>query len=197
MSFPEPRDTVPPTLSTDEFTLRPITAEDAARDFAALMDTRENLRLWSQSTWPEDDFTIEQNRADLAGMEARFGKGRAFDFTVLDPTGEECLGCVYIFSTAAKFLQSVTVTRLGDYDWNDVDGVVYFWVRGTVEDSSFDARLLATLRDWFDREWPFTSPVFVVSESFAQQIELFDGTDLRPSFEFRKGDGPGKFIAYG
>jgi hypothetical protein len=33
---------------------------------AAVMASREALRVWSDSTWPEDDFTLEQNLAEVA-----------------------------------------------------------------------------------------------------------------------------------
>jgi len=40
----------PPELKTEEFALRPIVVDDTEMDYAAVMETREHLRLWRQST---------------------------------------------------------------------------------------------------------------------------------------------------
>lgn len=146
MSIADPEKPVPAGLSTAEFVLRPIVADDASRDHAAVMETREYLRLWEQSTWPEDDFTVEANRKDLVGLEQRHAERRAFTFTVLDPGGAECVGCLYVFPTSASFLAKSTVTPVGDDEWVDVDAVIYFWVRLTRMDIGMDERLLAALR---------------------------------------------------
>ena len=61
MSILESSEPVPAALRTGEFALRPITTDDAERDYAALMETRELLRLWEQSTWPADDFHSRSN----------------------------------------------------------------------------------------------------------------------------------------
>jgi RimJ/RimL family protein N-acetyltransferase len=103
VSFADPSEPVPAELRTDEFVLRPIRATDAELDYRAVMETREYLRLWEQSTWPADDFTVDANREDLVGLEERHDAHRAFTYTVLDPDGVECLGCVYV--TSERFTQ--------------------------------------------------------------------------------------------
>src|SRR5215218_4357264 len=84
-------------LRTDEFLLRPIRESDAELDYDAVMESREFLRLWEQSTWPEDDFTVEANRADMAKLERRHAEGESFTYTVMNLEETRCLGCVYIF----------------------------------------------------------------------------------------------------
>jgi len=188
---------VPAGLTTAEFVLRPIVAGDAANDHAALMETRDELRLWEQSSWPEDDFTVEANRDDLAGLEARHNDRRALTYTVLDPAGGECLGCVYVFPTGASFLEKATVTPVGDDAWAEVDLVVYFWVRRSRMATAMDERLLAALRAWFADEWDAEKVVFVVSELFAQQVELIRRTDLALQFELVEPQKPGRFLVFG
>ncbi len=34
-------------------------------DFQAVMASKKDLRIWSNSTWPEDDFSSESNKEDL------------------------------------------------------------------------------------------------------------------------------------
>ena len=103
---------VPARLRADEFLLRPITAADAARDHEAVMESRQELRLREQSSWPADTFTVEEEAEDLADLERRHLERRAFTYTVLDPHGPGCLGCVYLFPTTATFLTRAAVTAV-------------------------------------------------------------------------------------
>lgn len=187
----------PERLATGEYVLRPITVDDAALDHAAVMATRDHLRLWEQSTWPEDGFTVADNRADLQRMEARHVAGDAFGYTMVDPGETECLGCVYVFPHDARFLAAADVTPLGDHRWDEIGAVVYFWVRGPRMDDGLDRRLLVDLRRWFADDWPLDRVVFVASEPFVHQVELLAGTDLELRFELREPDKPAPYFAFG
>lgn len=188
---------VPTGLTTAEFVLRPIVADDAEKDHAALMDTREELRLWEQSTWPEDDFTVEANREDLQKLEERHADRRAFTYTVLTPDGEECVGCVYLFPTGASFLAKSTVTAVGEDAWEDVDVVVYFWTRRAQTEKGMDERLLAAVRAWFRDEWKVGRAVFVTNEQFTQQVDMIRRTDLTLRFELVEPGTPGTYLVFG
>jgi hypothetical protein len=188
---------VPAELKTEEFALRPIVADDAEMDYAAVMETREYLRLWRQSTWPEDDFTVEANRKDLIDLEKRHGARRAFTYTVLDPDGTRCLGCVYAFPTGATFLAKSTVTPVGDDEWAEVDAVIFLWARLSQTVMGMDEHLLAALRAWFKDEWKLAKTVYVTSEQFTQQVDLLDRTDLNLKFELLEPGKPGKRLAFG
>ncbi|MCZ2403428.1 N-acetyltransferase [Paenarthrobacter sp. Z7-10] len=188
---------VPAGLRTEEFILRPIVAGDAEKDHGAVMETREHLRLWERSSWPEDDFTVEANREDLLELEKRHTDHRAFTYTVLSPDRTECLGCVYIFPTGASFLAKSTVTPVGHDKWAAVDVVVYFWVRQTQMEKGLDKRLLAALRGWFAQEWMADTAVFVTNEKFTQQVDLFHRTDLNVKFELVEPGKPGKYLIFG
>lgn len=187
----------PPELRTDEFALRPIVADDAELDHAAVMETREHLRSWQLSTWPEDDFTVEANRVDLTDLEERHAANRAFTYTVLDPDGATCLGCVYVFPTSAAFLARSTVTPVGQDTWADVDAVAYFWVRPSQMALGMDERLLSALRAWFADEWNLEKTVYVTSERFTQQVELIARAGLSRMFEIQEPGKPGRHLAFG
>lgn len=191
------RESVPPELRTSEFVLRPITADDAATDHDAVMETREHLRLWEQSSWPEDDFTVEANREDLVDLEERHAAGRAYTYTVQDPLGTESLGCVYVFPTHVTFLAKATVTPVGDDVWADVQAVTYFWVRRSRMETGLDGRLLAELRAWFAEDWKLERTVFVTNEQFTQQVDLIERTDLTRRFELVEPNKTGTYLVYG
>ena len=195
--FGDPTTTVPVELRTDEFLLRPIAADDAEADFAAVVETRDWLRLWEQSTWPDDDFTVEANRADLVGLEERHAQHKAFTYTVVDPHGTDALGCVYLFPTDAKFLARSTVTPVAGESWADVELVAYFWARLSRMETGLDARLLAELRRWLAEDWHLDHVVFVTNEQFTQQVALLDATDLALHFTLVEPEKPGTYLVYG
>jgi hypothetical protein len=197
VSFIDSNNPVPAWLRTEEFVLRPIVAGDTEMDYAAVMETREHLRLWRQSAWPEDDFTVAANREDVVELEQRNVSGRAFAYTVLDPAGTECLGCIYIYGTSAKFLAKSTVIPVGDDQWSDVDAVVFFWVRLSRMETGMDERLLAALRAWFTEEWKLEKTVYVTSEPFTQQVDLLNNTDMTLKFEVLEPGKPQKRLAFG
>jgi hypothetical protein len=195
--FTDSTEPCPATLRTEEFALRPIVADDTEMDYAAVMETREHLRLWRQSTWPEDDFTVESNRKDVVELEQRHAAHRAFTYTVLDPDGARCLGCVYVFPTSATFLANSTVTPVGDDEWADVDAVIFFWARLPQMEMGMDERLLASLRAWFRDEWKLDKTVYVTSEQFTQQVDLLNRTDLNLKFELVEPGKPAKRLVFG
>lgn len=186
----------PKSLKTDAFVFRPITAADAELDYAAVMESREYLRHWEQSTWPEDDFTVADNREDLAKLEKWNAEHMAFTYTVLDPTETECLGCVYIFPTNASIFQKAQIRRVDRTQWDDREAAVYFWVRKSQLGGQKDSVLLETLRKWIDSDWNLSGHVFVTNEQFKQQVQMLEGTDLRLRFEIKEEGKPGKFLAY-
>lgn len=197
MSAVSLREPVPAELGTSEFVLRPVTGDDAAMDHAAVMETREDLRLWEQSSWPEDDFTVEANRKDLVDLEQRHTAGRADAYTVLDPLGSACLGCVYVFPTDATFLAKAMVTPAGADVWADVQAVVYFWARRSRMETGLDGRLLDALRAWFAEAWKLERTVFVTNEQFTQQVDLIERTDLTRRFELVEPGKTGVYLVYG
>jgi hypothetical protein len=195
--FADSTEPTPPELKTEEFALRPIVVDDAEMDYAAVMETREHLRLWRQSTWPEDDFTVEANRQDLIDLEERHAAHRAFTYTVLSPDGTRCLGCVYVFPTDATFLARSTVVPVGEDTWAEVEVVVFFWVRLSQMGLGMDMRLLSALRAWFKEDWKLEKTVFVTSEPFTQQVDLLDRTDLQLMFELLEPGTPGRRLVFG
>jgi hypothetical protein len=172
-------------------------AEDTELDYAAVMETRKSLRLWRQSTWPEDDFTVEANRKDLIDLEQRHAAHRAFTYTVLDPDGTRCLGCVYVFPTSATFLAKATVIPVGDDEWAEVEAVIFFWARLSQIAMGMDERLLAALRAWFEEEWKLEKTVFVTSEQFTQQVDLLERTDLNLKFGLLEPGKPQRRLVFG
>lgn len=195
--MPFPRRSAPSSLVTEAFVLRPIRAEDAEQDYAAVMESKEYLRRWEQTSWPEDDFTVAANRADLIRLEQRHRDGVAYTYTVLDPTGTRCLGCVYVMPRDARFLALSTITPLAEHRWDDVEAAVYLWVRASEQERRTDRALLEHLRTWFAMAWDLRRVVHVTHEDLAQQVALLADAGLAPLFAIEEPGKQGRYLAYG
>lgn len=186
----------PDSLRTDEFLLRPIRAFDAELDYDAVMESREFLRLWEQSTWPEDDFTVEANRADLAKLERRHAEGESFTYTVLNPDETQCLGSVYIFPTSAPMYSRPEISATDGESWAAHEAAVYFWVRKSRLADGLDRRLLEALGPWLAHDWGIAHPLVITNEQFAQQVAMIESAKCRLRFHLRFPNEPGTSLAY-
>ncbi|TMQ73312.1 MAG: ABC transporter permease, partial [Candidatus Eisenbacteria bacterium] len=151
-----PRDArVPRGLRTPRLVLWPLRVDDAALDRDAVMSDPAALRRWSQSTWPADDFTLDENRVDLERHEREHERGMAFTFTVLDPDEARCLGCVYLTPVLGELAGScggaAHPVKLG------------FWVRSSEIAVDLDRHLLEALRGWLRDGWTFDAVVLAIS----------------------------------
>lgn len=140
-----PEDFDPPEgFETPQFIVRPISADDAEKDYEAVMESIDLIHeaLLSDS-WPSETFTLEENRRDLVLKERMFDQRMSFTYTVVTPDESRVLGCVYI-----------NEGRRGP------DAAVFMWVRRSAFEEGLDPVLEESVRDWLDREWPFQWVVY-------------------------------------
>jgi hypothetical protein len=187
---------VPEELRTEDFLLRPLRTTDVELDYEAVMESRAMLRRWAGGSWPGDDFTLEENLSDLELHEREHLDREAFTYTVMNPTGTECLGCVYI-TPLERFLRQGKVSeaelsRVGDYE-----GVVRFWARASRLTDNLDQRLLNALEAWFSREWAFSRVVYRTNENDPRQPQFLarKGYDLLYTIDIP--DRTGRYLIYG
>lgn len=196
MAFTNDDFRVPAELRTDEFLLRPIRAADAELDYEAVMESKAFLRRWEQSSWPEDDFTVDANRADMVKLERRRADGESFTYTVMNPSETHCLGCVYILPTTARLFARSRITALGGAQWSAYEAGVYFWIRQSRLADGLDRRLLDALGPWLAHDWRIEHHLFVTNEQFEQQVAMFEGAGLELRFRLERPNEPGKSLAY-
>jgi len=195
MSFYPQHAQIPDELRTKVFLLRPLRTTDVELDYAALMVSKEMLRRWSQSDWPTDDFTLEDNLKDLKRHEEEHLERKAFTFTVLDSTGSECLGCVYI-NPLARLLEYTKASEDDLAVVNDHESVVAFWVRQPRLSDDLDKRLLKALIDWFKRKWAFSGVAFSTNDQDTRQMCLFDESGLGQRYVLNMPGEAAKFLVY-
>jgi hypothetical protein len=169
--------TIPETLRTEEFLVRPLKATDVELDYDAVITSRAQLLLHSDGRWPRERFTLEENLADLVRHEREHLDRVAFTCTVMNPTETECLGCIYIHPLR-RLLQraGISVEHVPD-----ASAYVTFWIRQSRLPDSLDRRLLQALISWFQTEWAFSQVAFLARKTQVRQIQLFGdiGMQLR------------------
>lgn len=131
-----PEDWDPPVgLEHDRFRLRMLSVRDVDADLEAIL-----ARVTPEGEPdPPQGLTRERNLADLGWHETEFRLRTSFAYTVVSPDESRALGCVYL------------------YPDNEADAQVRLWVRGEAWEDGLDPLLEAAVRNWIDREWPFTN----------------------------------------
>ena len=56
---------IPDELDNASFLLEPLQPEHVQLDYIAVMRSRLFLNRWSMSSWPAENFTLQENQADL------------------------------------------------------------------------------------------------------------------------------------
>jgi RimJ/RimL family protein N-acetyltransferase len=138
-SFVPPGFAAPRALATEQFRLEPLGPQHNDPDYEAWSSSVEHIHRtpgWETSRWP-DDRTPADNLRDLQRHADDFEQRKGFTYTVLDPAGDEVVGCVYIYPAR------------GD----DHDAKVLSWVRASR--AELDAPLWRAVTDWLADEWPF------------------------------------------
>ena len=95
----------PPTsLATDQFHLEPPGPQHNQADHAAWMSSIEHIRSTPgrpDGNWPpRSGMTLEENLADLRRHADDFTQGADFALTVLDPSDDGVVGCLYLYPSA-------------------------------------------------------------------------------------------------
>jgi RimJ/RimL family protein N-acetyltransferase len=176
---------VPDALQTDRFRLEPLTVDHNPLDYAAVMASKDHLRMWSGSAWPADDFTPDENRADLDGHQREHEAREAFTYTVLSAAGDVCLGCIYIKPATVDLLQP-----------ENFDAVVRFWVTPDVRRAGLDEALLAGLRAWLGTSFSFRRVFFHTNTADAAQQRLFERAGLARVGEAEISGRGGRYVFY-
>jgi len=181
MAFHPSGAAVPETRRTERLLLRPLRASDVERDYDAVMESAEQLRLWSQSDWPAPEFTLEENLVDLVRHEREHLEGVAFTYTVLDPAGARCLGCVYVTPPVPELARLLPGAGHAAH--------VGFWVRTSELAGDLEAHLLATLRAWFAEDWAFDRVVFGSVRRNERQAALLEREGLTEVAAYTRANG--------
>ncbi len=140
----------PKELVTSTFCLFPTNQKFYQSDYVAVMNNREMLRIWSQSSWPEDQFTPEENKADLGQHIEDNTNHTAYGYMLYSPDKSRCYGSVYLNPL-------VTIANNYHCTGNEVEILnahharVDCWIID--HDSDLEKEIIASLMEWFKTTW--------------------------------------------
>ena len=140
-----PEDFETPTrLVADELRLEPLGPQHNEADLAAWSSSIEHIRStpgYPDGGWPPaGGMSPEANLGDLTRHAADFEARKGFTFTVLDPSTDEVIGCVYLYPTTST----------------DHDVEVQSWVRA--DRAELDVPLADAVAAWLASDWPWERP---------------------------------------
>ena len=184
----------PRKLVNSEFLLRPLRASDVDLDYDAVMENPEALRLSGGGSWPTDDFTLEANLSDLVIHENEHEDRVAFTYTMMNPSQDRCLGCVYINQLTQTY-RLVETAESGEL--NERQAIVRFWVRQSRVQDDLDWRLLKTLLDWLTDAWSFSDVYMRAHEHDERQNGLLKRAGLKRRLTLELPGCRGHFLVYG
>lgn len=140
-----PSDFSPPEgPRADRFFLRLLTVADAQADYEAVAESRDIIhRVLLSDRWPPAEFTVSDDRREIAWEERQARRRRSFTYAVLSPTGDRILGSVHVNPGVGG-----------------PDAAVFLWVRRTACEEGLASMLERTTRAWISSDWPFQWVVF-------------------------------------
>ena len=188
---------VPDELRTDDLLLRMLTPEHVEMDYEAVMESQEQLRRFSSGSWPTPDFTLAQNLDDLEEHEREHVERVAFTYTVMNPEGTRCEGCVYINPWSQALAHRDINATLDDVAIGDYEAVVTFWGRSSGLERDLDRQLFHGLLHWFENEWSFSKITFMTNDRLERQVALLEEAGLERTYAFGSDTSEMTWLFYG
>ena len=174
---------IPQAHKTTHFVFRPLSPEYTELDYDAFMASKLELRKWSNGTWPRDDFTLDENRADLQRHYEEFQTGKAYAYTVLNPQESRVEGCLYI-DPLTRLIERVEkrhgATRDLTTDVIPNEAHLCFWIRR--DRLADEALLFREVHKWLQDAWRFPQVSYGVYHTNPRQAELFESLGMHPRF---------------
>jgi RimJ/RimL family protein N-acetyltransferase len=171
----------------DGFIVRPLVPSDVVLDYKAVMSSREFLYHWEQDPpYPSEDFTVEDNLADLRQMDEAHRTGTRYTYTVMSTHETEVLGCIYFVPNDDRMYRTAEVTSHDGTDLSSVDATVSFWVRVSTWQNGFERVLLDAILGWLRDGWSLERPVIMTNERLDHQIATIESLGLTRRFEYNR-----------
>lgn len=166
----------------DSFALFKTDVAHAESDYKAVMSSRGSLRLWSQSPWPEDDFTLEQNREDLAHHVQDNLLHTAYGYMIYSPDHSTCYGSVYV-NPLKPVRDGYTTTGDQQRMLETFDARIDYW---TVDDLALELKIeiLKDLREWLRDIWKIR-PMFSARRGMDERLDLYRSAGLKLQADLR------------
>ena len=139
----------PQELKTQDFCLFPTNQDFYLSDYEAVIHSRALLRDWSQSMWPEDDFTPEQNKEDLGHHVQDNIDHTAYGYMIYSLDKKTCFGSVYV-NPLSPIPENYHTTKEEDALLRSHQARIDYWV---IDNPALEEIITKELRIWFKKTW--------------------------------------------
>ncbi|GGL19692.1 hypothetical protein [Deinococcus radiotolerans] len=182
---------VPTAFVTAHVMFRRQQLEDNEGDYDAVMDSRHDLRVWSDSPWPEDGFTREENAADLSMHMGEHDRDEGYGFSIFRTDNRQFLGSLY-FHPVAPFRDHYAPSPHADARLRPLDVRVEYWLRrGT--DAALHQDVLQGVQTWLKRDWWFQGVTFGSRRNMHEQRRRYEAAGLTELTQLVARDGERRF----
>ena len=179
ISLPEP---IPSELIKNQFNFEVLHPKHVALDYLALMKSKDFLRRWSNSPWPEDHFKVEDNLIDLEWHYEEFKEKTAFTYTILNQEKASCLGCIYIRPVSSiPSLSPKVKAKLDPFLF-----FISYWVITDIRKTQLENEIFIAIRDWLLSEWKFQLVLFVSNTQIPEQNEIYRNNQMELFWELEE-----------
>jgi hypothetical protein len=158
-------------LVTTDFVLHRQRPSDNELDFEAVMTSKQMLRQWSDSEWPEDDFRLEQNAQDIADHIADHEANSDFGFSIFTPSEDRLLGSLYL-NAVGPLLENYPTDPETLANLLACDVRVEYWLRAGIG-PAFEMRFVRAVIEWLKDTWWFERPVFGTRKDMTSRRSLY------------------------
>jgi hypothetical protein len=150
MSIFRPKFQPPRTFENESLVIFPTDEAFYLSDYEAVMKSKNGLRVWSQSDWPKDSFTAEENKEDLLHHVADNKTHAAYGYMIYAPDHKTCYGSLYV-NPLAPIPENYSISTEDAAMLAGYDARLDFWV--VDGEAALERQITESLREWMKEGW--------------------------------------------
>jgi hypothetical protein len=159
----------PQTFESEAVVIFPTNEAFYLSDHEAVMRSKEGLRVWSQSPWPEDSFTPEQNREDLLLHVADNKNHEAYGYMIYSPDRKTCFGSLYV-NPLAGLSENYSLSAAEAQSLGGFDARLDYWV--VDGEPALEKQITESVRDWLNEGWNI-QPLFACRREMRERQAIY------------------------
>lgn len=156
------------------------------------MKSKDILRVWSQSTWPEDDFTPLQNKEDLAGHVQDNVEHTAYGYMIYSLDKRVCYGSLYV-NPLSTVLENYNLDVNQEKLIHACQARIDFWV--VAGEPELEKEITREILEWFSKVWKI-HPLFSAREGMTLREEIYSELGLKKVLHLRSKVSEATLLLY-
>lgn len=181
----------PERLTTSEVIVFPTDVSFYESDHEAVMKSKEMLRIWGLSSWPEDSFSALENKEDLSHHVQDNLEHTAFGYMIYSLDLKTCFGSLYV-NPLDGIKDHYHTTREDLKLVNLFDVRLDYWI--AQGEDAIERHVTQEFRKWFQETWKI-KPLFSARTGLVSKIMNYESVGLKKHLHL-KSKSSGDLILY-